>query len=110
MAAGARGADELVRVLATAHAQPFCTGRYGRGVLAGLHWALGHPVPAPITAAASPPGEPHRDRLRSEADAALSELLGHDGRTVPLDYARGVYEALAWSCGHREDPPATAGP
>ncbi|MFD0526046.1 hypothetical protein ACFQ1I_00400 [Kitasatospora arboriphila] len=46
-------------------------------------------------------------QLRAEADAALVELLGHGGRTVPLDYARGVYEVLAWSCGHRTEPPST---
>ncbi|MCG6494317.1 hypothetical protein [Kitasatospora sp. A2-31] len=101
-----RTPTDLEGVLARVDTPPFCTGRYGRGVLAGLRWALGHQVAAPITEM-SLPGVPGPARLQAEADAARAELLGHHGRSVQLDYARGVYEALAWVCGHRQHPPET---
>ncbi|MFJ3788356.1 hypothetical protein [Kitasatospora sp. NPDC090091] len=104
LADGSRAPEDLEGVLARVDTPPFCTGRYGRGVLAGLRWALGHQVAAPITAT-SLPGVPGPARLHAEADAARTELLGHGGRSVQLDYARGVYEALAWVCGHRQHPP-----
>ncbi|MEW1914073.1 hypothetical protein AB0442_37590 [Kitasatospora sp. NPDC085895] len=105
---GARDPHELGRLLAAANTHPFCTGRFGRGVLEALRWALGHQVTAPITAIPLN-GVLRSARLWDEVDAARTELLGHGGRTVELDYARGVYEALAWVCGHREHPPQTPG-
>ncbi|GJF30381.1 hypothetical protein KNE206_30810 [Kitasatospora sp. NE20-6] len=106
---GVRHSHEVSEVLAVASAVPFCTERFGRGVLGALRWVLGHQVAAPITAASSG-GVPPWAQLLDEAYAAREELLGRDGRTVELDYAHGVYESLAWVCGHHEHPPVnTAG-
>ncbi|WP_395298210.1 hypothetical protein ACF9IK_35695 [Kitasatospora hibisci] len=104
---GSRAPEDLEGVLARVDTPPFCSGRYGRGVLAGLRWALGHREAAPITAT-SLPGVPCPARLLAETDAARTELLGHNGRSFQLDYARGVYEALAWVCGHRRHPPGAS--
>ncbi|MFI6449525.1 hypothetical protein [Kitasatospora sp. NPDC050543] len=103
---GVRSYQEVAVVLAAANTEEACSARFGRGVLAAYRWALGGQVAAPITAAA-PPGAagPSHAQLRAECQAALAEVLGHARRTVELDYARGVHEALAWLCGHSDEVP-----
>ena len=72
---GVRHSHEVSDVLAVASAVPFCTERFGRGVLGALRRALGRQMAAPVTAA-SPEGVPPWAQLLDEAYAARTELLG----------------------------------
>ncbi|MFD9124210.1 hypothetical protein [Kitasatospora sp. NPDC059571] len=100
-----RPPQEIGAAMEAANAEPACTGRFGRGVLGALRWALGGQVAAPVTAAApldaAGPTVPH---LLDELGAARA-CAGPGGRRVDPEYARGVSEALAWVCGERDRPP-----
>lgn len=75
-----------------------------RGALSGYRWALGHIDAAPVTGAPGA-GSPGLEVLTAEVDAAHVQLEGITRDTTALAYTRGVHEALAWVCGHRDDRP-----
>lgn len=75
-----------------------------RGALTGYLWALGRGDVAPVTGAGCE-GAPDLSLLTAEADAAAVRLEDAAQRTVPRDYIEGVYEALAWVCGHSDRRP-----
>jgi hypothetical protein len=75
-----------------------------RGALTGYLWALGREDVAPITGAGCA-GAPDLSLLTAETDAAAVRLEDAARRTVPRRYTEGVYEALAWVCGHSDKRP-----
>ncbi|PBC75532.1 hypothetical protein BX265_0200 [Streptomyces sp. TLI_235] len=102
--------EEISAALALAATDRLSAGRYGRGVIGALRWATGGRVTAPITASAPmDAGRPCALRVAEEYRAARGELLGHAGRTVELDFARGVHDTLAWVCGGPDGPPTLTG-
>ncbi|WP_371495074.1 hypothetical protein OG871_07025 [Kitasatospora sp. NBC_00374] len=104
-AVGARRARELETLLIAGSPVESCSERYRRGVLDALGWAHGGLAAAPITVTALPGAVgPSREGVLAECQAAWEELLGSTRRTVALDYARGVHEALTRVCADAAPP------
>ncbi|MFJ1705597.1 hypothetical protein [Kitasatospora sp. NPDC088346] len=104
-AVGARRARELEALLIASGQVGGCSERYRRGVLDALGWAHGGLAAAPITVSALPGAlGPSREGVQAECQAAWEELLGSTRRTVALDYARGVHEALTRVCADAGPP------
>ncbi|MGK5630361.1 hypothetical protein [Streptomyces sp. URMC 123] len=104
---GTRSRSEVERArhaLEVRSAAPDRQTQVSRGALTGYLWALGRAEAAPVTGAAVA-GTPDLRTLTAEVDAAAVQLEDQTQRTVPRDYTRGVHDALAWICGHRDDRP-----
>ncbi|MFJ7246808.1 hypothetical protein ACIQWA_19485 [Kitasatospora sp. NPDC098652] len=130
-AVGVRVLDEVFDAIETSNRRPQPWTRFDHGVLGAYRWAAGAQIAAPVTAAAAVLGTsgPCRAQLLAECQAAAvrlrdaladrDALAGRDtlaGRDAPADrdaledrtdagHALGVYQALAWLCGHHEDRP-----
>ncbi|MEU4116074.1 hypothetical protein AB0F71_16450 [Kitasatospora sp. NPDC028055] len=123
-AVGVRVLDEVFDAIETSNRRPQPWTRFDHGVLGAYRWAAGAQIAAPVTAAAVlGTSGPCRAQLLAECQAAavrlrdtLADRDALEGRGALADrdalenrtdagHALGVYQALAWLCGHHEDRP-----
>ncbi|MFB7909861.1 hypothetical protein ACFC1T_25835 [Kitasatospora sp. NPDC056076] len=105
-AVGVRVLDEVFDAIETSNRRPQPWTGFDHGVLGAYRWAAGAQIAAPVTAAAAPAASwPCRAQLLSECQAAAVRLRDALEDRTDAGYALGVYQALAWLCGHHEDRP-----
>ncbi|MFJ6632504.1 hypothetical protein ACIQMR_14045 [Streptomyces sp. NPDC091376] len=90
-------------ISATAEQGP--SPQFSSGATAAYRWALGYAQHSPVTATGEADLAPDLETLTAEADAAVVQMEDPTSRPGPRDYSRGVYDALAWVCGHSDHAP-----
>ncbi|MEV4945588.1 hypothetical protein [Streptomyces sp. NPDC053755] len=79
--------------------------QFTSGAAAAYRWALGGAERSPVTGSGSAEGGPGLPALTAEVDAAVVQMEDPTSAAGPRDYHRGVHDALAWVCGHRNEAP-----
>ncbi|MFG2862280.1 hypothetical protein [Streptomyces sioyaensis] len=79
--------------------------QFSSGASPAYHWALGRANRSPVTGADETEGVPDLQALTAEVDAAVVQMEDPASRPGPRDHSRGVHDALAWVCGHRDQAP-----